>query len=82
MGQPNVADLNDQFDDSFDDDEFDPIEMEVNDDEIDFLGLETDDELDDLFYDLQSGVTNKKDDLGEGPAHRSLPPDWEDFDYG
>lgn len=81
MTQLNVTDLKDEFEDNFDDNEFHLSEIEA-DESLDFLGLEADDDLDDLFFDLHSGDKSKKDDLSIGEEHHSLPPDWKDFDYG
>lgn len=78
MGQQDTVDL--EYD--FNDEEFDLGELDIIEDELTLFSMETDEELDDLFNELQSDEKNNKDDLSNGPAHRSLPPDWKDFDYG
>lgn len=80
MEQQNEPNLDYDFDDSYEN-EFDLIQL-ADEEELDFLGMEADDDLDDLFFDIHSGDKTKNDDLSEGEPHHSLPPDWKDFDYG
>jgi len=57
-------------------------EMDFDEDELNFNELEEDDDLDDLNYDMRDSEQSNHDDLCEGQTHRSLPSDWQDFDYG